>query len=521
MAPTGTPRLRRTRVLMTAAGFASSALFLAIAVRRLDWTVVTRTLEQAELWPWLPAGIACYLAGQLVRGLRLRSLLRRDANLPLLTATNVVVVGYAVNNILPARAGELARSGMITERTGLPFAQSLTITFVERVLDGLAILALFFAASTVVTLQVTWLRVSLEASAAVFVIAALAIAAAVAWPGVVMTVASRLSARLPLPLQRLALRMMTGFTRGAGAVGDVRRAARLGMLSVLVWTLEAGLFLFLLPAMALPFAPTWAIVAMAVTNLGLLVPSSPGFIGPFHFFCMQTVVALGAESTRAFAYAVLVHAAFYVPVTAWGLLALLRYGVELASLKSVTRAVRNLKGSDVPAASPGIMAAAAPAVVVTALPREAPAGPLPLAPLLAGVVDAFLPWDVRAADTASSLGATAPEERSAIARDAADFVAGQIRALPRRFQLMFVVGLAGFALSVRLRHPRGFLALPRARRVAIVESWAFGGWGLGRSLFRPVRSTALIAFYDHPAVRDRVAPAVPEPAPAVVVGGPR
>lgn len=492
---------------MTVAGLIASALFFAIAVRRLDWALVSGTLRQARLWPWLPAAIASYLAGHLVRGLRCRWLLRRDARLRLLTATNIVVIGYAVNNILPARAGELARSAMITERTGLPFVQSLTVTFVERVLDGLAILTLFFVGSTLLTFQVAWLRLSLWTSAAVFGTATLVIAAAVAWPGVTMAVVSRLSARLPVRVQRLSLRVMAGFTAGVGAVGDLRCAARLFALSLVVWILEAGLFLFLLKALAFPFSPTWAILAMAVTNLGLLVPSSPGFIGPFHFFCMQTVVALGGESTRAFAYAVLVHAAFYVPVTIWGLTALVRYGVELASLKSITRSVRSLKADDAPVALPSSLTAAAiPAVVVAILPAEAPPGPLPLASLLEGIVEAFLPWQQ------SGLAEIAAPERAAIARDAARFVAGQLQALPRRFQLLFVAGLAAFAVSVRLRQPRGFLALPRDRRVAVVERWAFGAWGAGRKLFRPVRSTALLAFYDHPAIRNRVAPAKPPQA---------
>lgn len=38
---------------------------------------------------------------------------------------------------------------MLAERTGLPYALALTVTFLERLLDGLTILCLFVAASLI------------------------------------------------------------------------------------------------------------------------------------------------------------------------------------------------------------------------------------------------------------------------------------------------------------------------------------------------------------------------------------
>ena len=37
---------------------------------------------------------------------------------------------------------------------------------------------------------------------------------------------------------------------------------------------------------------------MTVTNPGLLVPSTPGFIGPFHFFCMQALLVVAGSGPR-------------------------------------------------------------------------------------------------------------------------------------------------------------------------------------------------------------------------------
>jgi uncharacterized protein (TIRG00374 family) len=481
-------RLLATRLVITTLGFVVSGTFLVVAVHRLDSRAILHVLGGAHLWPWVPAAAAAYLLGHLLRGLRCTWLLRGQAHLSLATGANVVVVGYAVNNLLPARAGELARSAMVSERTGIPFAHSLTVIFIERILDGLAILVLFLLAAWLTAFSVPWLKVPLWASLAVFVTAALVVAVAAALPGVPVIITSRLAARLPARWQRRAVNLAGSFSAGVSAIGDVRRATRLFLLSLLVWCCEAGMFLLLLPALALPFEPPWAMLAMAVTNLGLMVPSSPGFIGSFHLFCMKTVAALGVDPTTAFAYAVLVHATFYVPVTLWGVAALFRYGVELAALKGVTNVVQSL---------PQEAASGMPLSVVATLPgpvvAQAPRAPR----LLTAIVEAVLPHPLPLGES----------DMARLRDDVAGFVAGQVGALPRRLRLAFFAGLTVFALVARLRHPRGFVRLPLATRAALVDGWAFGEWPAGRKLFRLVRSLALLAVYEHPLVVRQMMPA--------------
>src|SRR5262249_20345512 len=113
------------------------------------------------------------------------------------------------------------------------------------------------------------------------------------------------------------VRLATNVISGVSHLRSPRRAAAALGLSVAIWALETALFLALLPAFGLPLRPAVALLAMTVTNLGTMVPSSPGFIGPFHFFCMTALTSVGTGEATAFGYAGLVHLAFYVPVTVW------------------------------------------------------------------------------------------------------------------------------------------------------------------------------------------------------------
>jgi hypothetical protein len=114
--------------------------------------------------------------------------------------------------------------------------------------------------------------------------------------------------------------------------------------------------------------------------------------------------------------------------------------------------------------------------------------------LLAAAVRAFL------FSTGDAYARLPASTRAGVADEVVAFVDAEVRALPRRLRLLFSLGLLGFAVAVRLRHPRGFLALPPAVQAQTVEAWAFGPLSAPRKLFRLVRSTSLLAFYDHPAV---------------------
>jgi len=225
-----------------------------------------------------------------VRGVRCRLLLAEHATLPVHTAANVVVVGYAANNVFPARLGELVRAGMLSERTGIPIVQSLMVTFIERVLDGLAILALLVLGVGLTDAAVPeWAHQLVRIAGLVFGLASLGLAVTVFAPGVVISVASRLGNRLPERFHDPLVRLATSVTNAGSCLKRPRSAVLLGLYSLVVWGLEAGLFVAVLGAFGFEPSASLGAVAMSVTNLGLLLPSSPGFIGPFHYFCSRAV----------------------------------------------------------------------------------------------------------------------------------------------------------------------------------------------------------------------------------------
>lgn len=464
----------RHRSIVALVGAAASAIFMYLAVRRLDYAALRGALLGLQIWPWVPIAATTYIAGHVVRGIRCRLLLRHEANLGIVTASNVVVVGYAANNVFPARMGELVRAGMLSERTGIPIMQSLTITVIERVLDGLAILALLLLGLSFGSAP-EWAHELAHVGLAVFGAAFAATMLAVQTPGFLISAASRIGNHLPQRWHDRLVRLVSSVVSAGACLRRPRDTAVLAIYSLVVWVLEAGMFVALLPAFGLEPNLAVGAIAMSVTNLGLLVPSTPGFIGPFHYFCSQALMAQGVSQAVGLAYAAVVHLTFYIPVTAWGALAMLWYGVEVGAAATVARAARASRGK-----------VEMNGLLVHEVGRlDAPAPDERATSFEHALIEALVSSDGR------------PAEASVVQRTAT-FVHGQVHALPRRLALLLEAGLLFFRMTTRARYLRSYCDLPLEVRRQWTYAWADGRHALLRKLFKPLRATAFLAYYDQP-----------------------
>jgi glycosyltransferase 2 family protein len=338
----------KRRGFVIGAGVAVSAIFVVLALRGVDLGKLEDTVAGAQLLPWLPLALAIFALGYVMRGVRCQLLVRRTASISVVTATNIVVAGYGANNLLPARLGELVRAGMLAERAKMPVSQSLAVTFIERVLDGLAMLFLLVVASVNANVP-AWMMDVVWVAAAIFGVATLAIVIAALRPRWLIAIVERLTKPLGEKWRARFSRLAVNVTNAGACLHDPRHAVLLVAYSIIIWCLESAIYVLLLPAFGIELSFQTGLIVMCVTGFGLLLPSSPGYIGPFHYFASQTVMVFGVSQTDALGYASLVHLAFFVPMTIAGACSMLWYGVALGS--TVERARREADEPAVPAES--------------------------------------------------------------------------------------------------------------------------------------------------------------------------
>jgi uncharacterized membrane protein YbhN (UPF0104 family) len=88
------------------------------------------------------------------------------------------------------------------------------------------------------------------------------------------------------------------------------------------------------------------LLVMAASNLASSIPSSPGSIGTFEFPAAAALVLVGVGEGVAGAYAILVHVALLLPVTALGLVFLWVAHMSLARLTRASEALAETRSGE-------------------------------------------------------------------------------------------------------------------------------------------------------------------------------
>ncbi len=309
--------ITRGRVL----GLLVTVVFLGLALYRVDPAALAGELRRVN-YVWLIPSALATLLGYVLRTARWRTILSGAARAPLGTLFGVLIMGFATNNLLPGRLGELWRAYLLGQKRGVRKSSALASVFVERVFDGLALIALLWIVSLSVHLPGWGQRVQLL-SAAVFLGATVAMALLLWKPSLAQRLLMLVLRPSPRRVRLWAASVFEAFVDGLAALRRPRVLLVASLLSIGVWTLEGLSYYLLSRGMSLGLAPGADVPAMGLTlvtvNLGIMIPSAPGYVGTQEFFGTAAlgVFDVGAES--ALTLVLVSHAVQYVLVTGLGL----------------------------------------------------------------------------------------------------------------------------------------------------------------------------------------------------------
>src|SRR5215210_8604725 len=124
-------------------GVLISIVFIWLALRGLRLDQFWDSVKQAN-YIWVLPGIGVYFIGVWVRARRWHYLLRPIKEIPTQTMFPITTIGYMGNNIYPARAGEVLRAVVLKRKEGVSVSASLATIIVERIFDGVVMLAFVF-----------------------------------------------------------------------------------------------------------------------------------------------------------------------------------------------------------------------------------------------------------------------------------------------------------------------------------------------------------------------------------------
>lgn len=315
-------------------GLLLSGFFLYLALRGLRLGDVWDPLKSAN-YGWLIPGVAVYFLAVWARAWRWHYLLRPVKSVSTSTMLPIVTIGYMGNNIYPARAGEVLRAYVLKRKRGVAISSSLATIIVERVFDGVVMLAFVF-------LNLPELANLTSSSGFVGNIQSLALWGAGIFLGVLGAFLA--AAMFPYRAERLVTWLITRVTperfrdrvleislRFLGGLESLRspqEALMVFLTSVVIWLLETGKYWFVMQAF--PFEVSFfALMLMnGIVNLATTIPSAPGYIGTFDAPGIAVLVAFGVGQGVAAGYTLVLHAALWLPITLVGAYFMTKEGIR-------------------------------------------------------------------------------------------------------------------------------------------------------------------------------------------------
>lgn len=329
-------------------GVVVTLVCLGLAFYRVDYGGLLSALAGANYALVGPA-LLLWFVGYLARTLRWRTILNGAGSGSVVDLFGVLMVGFATNNLLPARLGELARAYLLRQRTGVRKTFALASIFLERVFDGLALVAVILVLSALVK-PPGWEQQSDVAATVSFVETMATIVFVGVGLGIVfLLMRHELAVRvvevaaraLPTRLARFATSAFGAFVNGLSSMRRPAVVAWTAALSAVVWLIEWGAYYAVASAFDLGLSGAQLAAACAlllvVVNLGIMLPAAPGYVGTFQFFAVAALSVWGVPREPALAVAIVAHVAQYVLVTAIGLAFFGREHVSLRGLSFISR----------------------------------------------------------------------------------------------------------------------------------------------------------------------------------------
>jgi glycosyltransferase 2 family protein len=313
------------RHLRAVIGVGLSLLLLGWALRDVSPAGVAHEIRNVDPLLFVLA-IVLTLCGFWFRALRWGIFLLPTGRVPFRPRFASTMIGFAANNLLPARVGEFARALSLTKLTQVRLGASLATLVVERLFDGIVVVALLFAAMSSPAFpagQIAGVDPRLAARVIALAMAGvgLGLGALVVAPEASIRLAERVAhAVLPTRVRHPILGALRSFIGGL----VVLRSGRLFFVSLLLaaaqWLFTAVSFLVAFRAFDIrEVGFAGAVFLQSLIALSVAVPSSPGFFGPFEAAAKLGLGLWAVAPDKAMSFAVGFHLGGFIPTTLIGL----------------------------------------------------------------------------------------------------------------------------------------------------------------------------------------------------------
>jgi uncharacterized protein (TIRG00374 family) len=295
------------RHLPTVLGLLISAAALFWLAQQFNFAELTDALQQVDVLILAPVPVLILMSFAM-RAQRWRLLVDHQPQIRFWPSFSALMIGYLLNNILPARAGDVARALELGRSEKMSRTKVFATLVTERTVDLVTTLTLLAAVLLSYPALPEWIKKAgiLIALLSIATVSLLILAHTTGrrWiPPLVAIFAQCLPEAVRTKLDHMvmsALEGIAGMFRPSHAVGFL-------LLTGLIWTIEVVMVYIVATSVGLQLALGNALLVLLVLAMGSMVPSSPGQVGTYEFVGLAALALVALQGPLALAFIVLLH----------------------------------------------------------------------------------------------------------------------------------------------------------------------------------------------------------------------
>ncbi len=309
--------------LRSVVGIALSAVLLWWTLRDVSLAVVWQELRQSNIALFM---VATFLGTIIfpIRAFRWRTILSPIATVKMGPLWRSTAIGMMVNNVIPARAGEIARAYALTRETSIPFSSAIASLAVDRIFDALTVLLLasvamldpkFPSNGTIAGQPLSnW-----AAGTGLIVIVAMgALYSLVFFPGLLVRLFELFARKVAPAIEERGRTALMAFSDGLSVLRHPGHFLAVLSWAILHWLVNALAFWVGMKAVGIDVPYSAVLFIQALIALGVAVPSAPGFFGLFEKLAVVSLGLFAVGAKEATSWAIGYHILSFIPITIIG-----------------------------------------------------------------------------------------------------------------------------------------------------------------------------------------------------------
>jgi glycosyltransferase 2 family protein len=285
----------------------------------IDWQDLADLVTQAN--PHLLVCAAGMTAFSYCLRARRWQTLFPDQSLRYWTSLRVLIFGFFMNNLLPARAGELVRAHTGAQQTGKSRALVLATVASERLADGLTLSILFVLFA--LNLGDSYYSRQLLYVALAFGLISTSVIAVLVFQNHCRAILKRFGERYKICGLPYLLIKSSAFLDGLSPLSAWPSWFYISLWSIVIWILELGVFIVVSMSYDVNLSVPLSVLFMVSVNFSSLIPAAPGGLGVIEAIATSVLVSGGIPKEQALAMVITQHAIQFFIVGIGGTISLI------------------------------------------------------------------------------------------------------------------------------------------------------------------------------------------------------